>query len=92
MDLSAADLNIILNSTNVDVLSIKTSAGDLDISGFVNSKYMEAFLIDTKAGDVTINLEGTTINEFKLKVQPVTLIYIISMLLTESSVLQAETF
>jgi DUF4097 and DUF4098 domain-containing protein YvlB len=67
LDLSAADLNIILNSTNVDVLSIKTSAGDLDIKGSPNSKYMEAFLVDTKAGDVTIDLEGTNIDEFKLK-------------------------
>ena len=28
---------------------------------------MEAFLVDTKAGDVTIDLEGTNIDEFKLK-------------------------
>ncbi len=48
-------------------MSIKTSAGDLDIKGSPNSKYIEDFLIDTKAGDVKINLEGTIIDEFILK-------------------------
>lgn len=67
LDLSSADLNIDLDSTEIEELVIKTYSGDFDVSGAPNSHMLNFFEIDSKSGDAEIDLNDTTVEEFILK-------------------------
>jgi len=67
LDLSSADIEADLDSTNLYNLTIKTRSGDVDITGSNQTKTLKFLMVDTGSGDVSINLNKREMNELILK-------------------------
>jgi len=67
LDLSFADIETDLDSTNLYNLTIKNRSGDVNINGANQNKIMNSLIVDTVSGDVNINLGNSDIDELILK-------------------------
>ncbi|MDK2906774.1 DUF4097 family beta strand repeat-containing protein [Petrotoga sp. DB-2] len=67
LDLSSADIETDLDSTNLYNLAIKTRSGDVDIIGSNQTKTLKSLRVDTGSGDVSIDLNNSEMDELILK-------------------------
>lgn len=67
LDLSSADIETNLDSTNLGNLTIKTRSGDIDINGANQTKMLESLMVNTGSGDVSIDLNDSDMDELILK-------------------------
>jgi len=67
LDLSSADIETDLDSTNLYNLTIKTRSGDVDIRGSNQTKTLKSLRVDTGSGDVSIDLSNSEMDELILK-------------------------
>ncbi|PNR92852.1 DUF4097 family beta strand repeat-containing protein [Petrotoga sp. 9PWA.NaAc.5.4] len=67
LDINSADIDINFDDTNIQNLSIKTIAGDINIDGKTKSKNLKELYINTKAGDVDLNLQSSQVEETTFK-------------------------
>ncbi|MDY6894031.1 MAG: DUF4097 family beta strand repeat-containing protein [Thermotogota bacterium] len=67
LDLSSADIETDLDSTNLYNLTFKTRSGDVDINGANQTKTLKSLMVDTGSGDVNIDLNNSDMDELILK-------------------------
>ncbi|KUK80892.1 MAG: Uncharacterized protein XD96_1345 [Petrotoga mobilis] len=67
LDLSSADIETDLDSTNLYNFTIKTRSGDAYIRGSNQTKTLKSLRVDTGSGDVSIDLNNSELEELILK-------------------------